>query len=207
MPTNPPPRLLLITESPLLPNLETLVTQALGGAPFDLLLRDYQATDDRIIALAQTLKPLLHAAGGRLLIHNRLEIAVSAGADGLHLPESGVTTREARTRLGPLPLLGRSCHEPESARKHLLHGGDYVTLSPVFATLSHPDAFPLGTERFAALRRRIPGPVLALGGIGVGNVQEVMAAGATGVALIRGIFQAPNPAQTTQELFRALQTT
>ncbi|MBF0213265.1 MAG: thiamine phosphate synthase [Magnetococcales bacterium] len=195
-----PPHLLIITESPLREDLEPLLARALTGAPFDLLLRDKGAAANRLIALGRRLKPLLHAAGGRLLIHDRADIARLVEADGLHLPENGMSTREARQLLGTEVLLGRSCHEPENAREHLLQGGDYVTLSPVFITGSHPEAIPLGVVRFSQWRARIPGAVLALGGIHEGNVRTVLDAGATGVALIRGLFTADDPASAARKL-------
>ncbi|NGZ05180.1 MAG: thiamine phosphate synthase [Magnetococcales bacterium] len=194
------PRLLLITDSPLPANLVDLVNIALTGAPFDLLLRDKTASEETLCAQAHILIPILHRAGGRLLIHNRLDVAIHVNADGLHLPETGLSTNQARQRLGPAKVLGRSCHAPAHACKHLLDGGDYVTLSPLFATASHPDAMPLGVNRFAAMRAQIPGPVLALGGIDPHNVWKAHAAGASGVALIRGLLHAPNPAQAAKEL-------
>ncbi|MBF0190696.1 MAG: thiamine phosphate synthase [Magnetococcales bacterium] len=200
----PPPRLLLITDAPLRADLESVLSRALSGAPFDLLLRDKNASDTTLEAVARRLKAILHPAGGRLLIHDRVEIAMKTGADGVHLPEAGQDTATARHLLGPALLLGRSCHETTHARQHLLQGGNYVTLSPVFATESHPEAIPLGLERFAVLRAAIPGPVLALGGIHGDNVHAVLGAGATGVALIRGIFNASDPAAATRHLSRAL---
>lgn len=196
----PPPRLLLITASPLPEDLVARVAVALTGAPFDLLLRDQLASDALLSQHARSLLPLLHRFGGRLLIHDRLELALSVHADGLHLPESGLETALARQRLGPGRLLGRSCHEPTRACKHLLDGGDYVTLSPLFATDSHPGAMPLGVARFATMRTSIPGAVLALGGIRVDNVHLARQAGASGVALIRGIFQAEDPPQAAHAL-------
>ncbi|MBF0270701.1 MAG: thiamine phosphate synthase [Magnetococcales bacterium] len=201
------PQLLLITDTPLRADLETVLSQALKGGSFDLLLRDKSASAATLVAVARRLKPILHAAGGRLLIHDRVDIALTTAADGVHLPEAGLTSAEARYLLGPIPLLGRSCHETTHARQHLLHGGNYVTLSPVFATASHPDATPLGVTRFATMRADIPGPVLALGGIHGGNVRAALEAGATGVALIRGIFNAPDPAEATWHISRAIQGT
>ncbi|MBF0340288.1 MAG: thiamine phosphate synthase [Magnetococcales bacterium] len=200
-----PPRLLLITDSLARPDLETVVTRALTGAPFDLLLRDKTAPDALVTTLARRLKPLLHAAGGRLLIHDRVDVALTVQADGLHLPEAARSTEEVRKLVGPRPILGRSCHDPENARKHLLQGGDYVTLSPVFITESHPESLPLGLERFSAMRAAIPGPVLALGGIHDGNIRDVLTTGATGVALIRGIFQANDPAEAAYRLYLHIQ--
>ncbi|MBF0448520.1 MAG: thiamine phosphate synthase, partial [Magnetococcales bacterium] len=101
-------------------------------------------------------------------------------------------------------LLGRSCHDLNGALTALEQGADYLTLSPVFATRSHPHALPLGLEKFAGLCRKIPGPVLALGGITPENSQKVRQAGAFGVALIRGILSSPNPEQAAQLLLKSI---
>ncbi|MBF0262302.1 MAG: thiamine phosphate synthase [Magnetococcales bacterium] len=195
-----PPRLLLITDSPVPPDLDRIIPHALTGGGFDLLLRDKTSTDAQLEPQARRVLATLHAAGGRLLLHDRLEMALRIDADGLHLPEHGMKTALARSFLGADRLLGRSCHSVESAQKHLLDGGDYVTLSPVFVTMSHPDATPLGLELFARMRAAIPGPVLALGGIEVENARSVWRAGAAGLALIRGVFQATDPADAVRKL-------
>lgn len=198
MPT--PPKLLLITDTPLPSDLDRIIARALTGGIFDLLIRDKGTSDAHLEPLARSLLATLHAAGGRLLLHERPEMARRIDADGLHLSEHGMETAQARRLLGANRLLGRSCHSVARAQKHLLAGGDYVTLSPVFVTLSHPDATPLGLERFATMRNAIPGPVLALGGIEEKNAHAVWQAGASGIALIRGVFQARDPADAVRKL-------
>ncbi|MBF0294868.1 MAG: thiamine phosphate synthase [Magnetococcales bacterium] len=189
---------MLITSPEPTPDPEGLLARALAGGSFDLLLREPLTPDAELVGLARRLQPLLTAHGGRLLIHGRPEVALEAEADGLHLPETA--TGEIRHIIGPDMLLGRSCHAVESACRHLQAGGDYVTLSPLFFTRSHPDATPLGLARFARMRAAIPGPVLALGGIEPENVAEAMRTGASGVALIRGVWNAPDPTAAVRRL-------
>ncbi|MBF0127150.1 MAG: thiamine phosphate synthase [Magnetococcales bacterium] len=195
-----PPRLLLITDHAVRPDIENAVSQALQGGPFDLLLRDKTASRTLLTQLARRLILLLTPSGGRLIVHEHLEIALDVGAAGAHLPEMGMETTEARRILGPHPLLGRSCHHTENACQHLHQGGDYVTLSPVFRTASHPDASPLGLERFSRMCAVVDGPVLALGGVNTDNAWSALQAGASGVALIRGVLNAPDPGQTIQTM-------
>ncbi|MBF0438864.1 MAG: thiamine phosphate synthase [Magnetococcales bacterium] len=195
-----PPRLLLITDPLVCPDIEGGIAAALQGGPFDVVLRNKTASAHTLTAQAHRIKALLRSTGGRLLIHGRADIALAVEADGVHLPECGMETSEVRQFIGPNRLLGRSCHNPENGRRHLLEGGDYVTLSPVFPTASHPEATPLGLERFSCMRAQIPGAVLALGGIQIGNVADTLRAGATGVALIRGILNTPDPGFAVQNL-------
>ncbi|WP_130472831.1 thiamine phosphate synthase, partial [Candidatus Magnetaquicoccus inordinatus] len=180
------PSLLLITDPTLGQHLPQQVTAALRGGVKHLLLRHKQATAGEMLRLAQEMQSLTRAYRAALLIHDRLDIALAVAADGVHLPEHGLPTAIART-LWP-GLLGRSCHSVESARQALQEGADYVTLSPLFATSSHPEATPLGLERFRSWRQQIHGPVLALGGIHKENAHLARAAGADGVAMIRGLL-------------------
>lgn len=196
------PRLLLITDPGLGVDLAAAVAAALEGGVTHLLLRDRTRSGRQLADLAGEMRALTRAHAARLLIHGDPELALAVAADGVHLPESGLPTASVRRLLGDGLLLGRSCHTVAAACRALADGASHVTLSPLFATRSHPGAEPLGLERFARMRRAIPGPVLALGGIGPGNAAAAMAAGADGVALIRGILDAEDVAAAARRLVR-----
>lgn len=194
----PLPRLLLITDRTVCPDLLPVITAALEGGVRHILLREKGLSAGPLTRLAKALLAKTVAYGAYLLIHDRLDVALAVGADGLHLPEDGLETSEARRLLAPLPgggLLGRSAHSVASACQALEGGADFVTLSPLFVTRSHPGMPALGLASFRAMRADIPGPVLALGGIQLDNVSDALQTGAEGVALIRGILDAPNPRQ------------
>ncbi len=195
-----PPRLLLITDRSVCPNLEATLTQAIAGGQFDILLRDKTASAESITLTARRLKILLQINGGRLIIHDRTDIALAVEADGVHLPEAGMATVDARRLLKPHQLLGRSCHNSQIARQHLQQGGNYITLSPLFPTQSHPDATPLGLSQFKSMVSSISGPTLALGGVHANNIASVMQTGAYGVALIRGVLDQPDPRSAVHTL-------
>lgn len=199
-----PPLLLLITDRGVAPDLEKEVAAALKGGVRHILLREKNAPPRETITLARSLNRIVTEAGGALLVSERTDIALTVGAAGVHLPENGLPTAAARKLLGPNKLLGRSCHAVETAVKAFADGADYVTLSPLFATRSHPDAEPLGLERFAAMVREIPGPVLALGGVDADNAREAVRAGAAGAALIRGLLGAPEIEAAARTLLRRL---
>ncbi|MEO5339357.1 MAG: thiamine phosphate synthase [Magnetococcus sp. MYC-9] len=206
----PLPRLLLITGR--FPNVDLLqvVEQALAGGVRHLLLREKGLPLPELTALAMALRRLTMERGAWLLIHDHPELALAVGADGVHLSEQGPETGAVRHLLKPLVgggLLGRSCHSVPAACHALAAGADYVTLSPLFPTLSHPGLPALGVERFAALRACIPGPVLALGGIHLANVDAALRAGADGVALIRGILENADPCQAAADLQVAMDRT
>ncbi|MBF0155066.1 MAG: thiamine phosphate synthase [Magnetococcales bacterium] len=201
------PRLLLITEPVVRSEGEVLLWRlksALSGGACHLLLRLPGWCGRDLYALAEVLRREV-ASPGSLLIHDRPDVALAVGADGVHLSSAGLPTQVVRQLLGSDLLLGRSCHDPETANRALAEGADYVTLSPLFATRSHPGAQPLGSAAFASQVCAISGPVVALGGVTPDNAAEALSTGATGVAVIRSILHAENPARATRQLLDILQ--
>ncbi len=127
----------------------------------------------------------------RLLVNGRLDVALAAGADGVHLPADGVPAAALRARFGRFEeggvLIGRSTHSVEEVERARDDGVDYVTFGPVFATPGKGS--PVGLDGLA--RAAAAGvPVLALGGVTLERLEEIARAGAAGVAAIR-LFQSP----------------
>lgn len=194
------PQLLLITDLGVSPDLTASVTAALQGGAKHILLRMKGASVADRLSWAKKLYPLIDEAGGTLLISGCMETTLAFPNTGLHLPEQGASVAATRSQIGPHRLLGQSCHSVASAQSALQGGADYVTLSPIFATQSHPEAQPLGVDRFQQMRQSIPGPVLALGGITELTAPDALAAKADGLALIRGVFDHPDPQSVTRNL-------
>ncbi|MCO6441437.1 MAG: Nudix family hydrolase [Nitrococcus mobilis] len=139
--------------------------------------------------LAHRLLAAVRAAGGRLLVSRRLDIARRVGTDGVHLSAAQLWALRAR----PLPtsrLVGASCHGPEDLARACAIGVDFAVLSPVRATPSHSDREPLGWRTFAAWIRDVSLPVYALGGVGPADMERAWRARAQGVAGIRGFWHA-----------------
>ena len=134
------------------------------------------------------------AARTRIIVNDRLDVALTEGADGVHLGEKSLPIAEAKRLVAGGGarkdfFIGVSCHSPEAARSAARDGADYLFFGPVFATPSKA-AFgaPQGLERLAAVCRGISIPVLAIGGITLENASACFAAGAAGIAAIR-LFQ------------------
>ncbi len=123
----------------------------------------------------------------RLLINDRLDVALAAGAQGVHLPGGGLAIADARRLAPPGFLIAASCHAPGEAVAAAEAGADFLVFGPVFATPSKPGATPAGLAALAAACRAAI-PVLALGGVNRENAAECLAAGAAGIAGIR-MFQ------------------
>jgi thiamine-phosphate pyrophosphorylase len=137
---------------------------------------------------------------GRFLVNRRADIALAAGADGVHLPSDGLPVEPLR-RLAPQLLIGRSCHSPGDVRRAAGEGCDYVLLGPVFATRSKPGtaAVSLAELREAS---RLGIEVFALGGISRDNLQTLEGSGIAGVAAIT-LFMTDSPVAAIVEDVRA----
>lgn len=152
-------------------------------------IREKDLDDRALLDLVRLARAELPAST-TLLVNGRLDVALAAGAAGVHLPVDGVPLSALRERFGGRVLLGRSTHTLEEVERARRDGADYVTFGPVYATPSKAGCGPpAGLERLAAAARlRIP--VYALGGVTLSRFGEVAAAGAAGVAAIR-MFQDP----------------
>jgi thiamine-phosphate pyrophosphorylase len=138
--------------------------------------------------------PASHAAPTRILVNDRLDVALSECAGGVHLGEKSLPVQEAK-RLAESRgqrknfLIGVSCHSPEAAASAASGGADYIFFGPVFATPSKAAyGAPQGLAQLAKVCRAISIPVLAIGGITLTNASACLAAGASGIAAIR-LFQ------------------
>jgi thiamine-phosphate pyrophosphorylase len=128
-----------------------------------------------------------------------LDVALAVGADGVHLGQTSFPSTTARRVLGPGRLIGASTHSP--AEIAAATGADFIVFGPVYATPSKVAyGEPQGLARLREAVAQSPVPVLAIGGITAERITEVMATGASGVALISALSAAPDPARATREL-------
>ena len=128
----------------------------------------------------------------RLLINERLDIAISCGADGVHLPSDSLPLAAVRSRVGRSLVAGISCHTGEEVEHAARDGADYALLGPVFETPSKPGGKALGLALLEQICRSAALPVFALGGVTRENAASCVRAGAAGIAGIRLFQQAPD---------------
>jgi thiamine-phosphate pyrophosphorylase len=153
-----------------------------------------------------TKSPARNSASPRILVNDRLDVALSENAGGVHLGESSLPLTETKrlvdARAGTRDFfVGVSCHSLETAKSAAAGGADYLFFGPVFATPSKA-AFgaPLGLERLAEVCRAVAIPVIAIGGITLANASSCLAAGASGIAAIRLFQDAPDISSIVQSL-------
>lgn len=157
----------------------------------------------------QAAREVIAACGGRarVLVNDRLDVALAAPADGVHLAARSLPPDEAR-RLLPAArgwLLGVSVHSVEEARRAAAAGADYVVFGHVFPTGSKPGVPCRGVAALAEVVAAVDVPVLAIGGVDRGNVAQVLATGAAGVAVIRALLNAADPEAEARRLRAAME--
>ena len=140
-------------------------------------------------SLARTVVGTARRFGAKVLLNAEPSWAEDCDADGVHLSSHRLMTLERRP-LAAKYLVAASCHDEAELRQAAKIGADFAVLSPVRATRSHPHAIPLGWEEFARLRMASDIPVYALGGLSADNLEEARLAGAAGLAMIRGVWEA-----------------
>ena len=183
--------------------LEEIAEAAFAGGCrwFSLREKDLPPAERR--ALLGALMVLGRRNGATVTVHEDIDAAVAAGADGVHLP-SGGSPKAARSRL-PGALIGASAHSAEEASALLRAGADYVTFSPVFLTESKPGYGPaLGLDGLARIVTQASGPVIALGGISAETAPLCLAGGAQGVAVMGEVMRAADPRAAVEAILRAI---
>jgi len=200
--------LYLITDRRSLPagrDLLATVRSALRGGVRAVQLREKDLSSAELYPLARELRQLTREFSARLLINDRVDLALAVEADGVHLGHHSLPIAVARQLLGDQRLIGVSTHHPDEVDRAAAAGADFVTFGPVYATPSKlPYGSPLGRSAFAAACADAPLPVFALGGVTAARLPELRAVGCTHVALIGAILHAVDPETATQTLLRAL---
>jgi thiamine-phosphate pyrophosphorylase len=197
----PQPPLLLVTDrhQARLPLVE-VVTAALAAGCRWVSMREKDLSADDQVALARTLLPAARRHGARLTVHGDATLAKACGADGVHLPSGGDPAR-SRALLGTGMLIGVSIHTVTEAEAIDPGVVDYAIAGPAFETASKPGYGPeIGRKGLAEIARAARVPVLAIGGINVARVAEVLAAGPAGIAVMGSVMRAADPGQVMKAL-------
>lgn len=169
-----------------------------------LSLREKDLPPGEQVALARGLVERAAAFGACVTVHGSPEVALQAGAHGVHLPEKA-DAAAARRHLGPQALVGQSVHAPEQARAADPAVVDYIIAGPFQATASKPGYGPvLGEAGLAAIVRASPVPVIAIGGVDAATVHACLAAGAAGVAVMGTVMRAARPEAVVAALLVSL---
>ena len=171
-----------------------------GGATL-IQIRDKLAPARSLIATVHAVRARLVGTGVPVLVNDRVDIAFAAGAEGVHVGQDDLPPAAARAILGKDALIGLSVGKPEECETVDPALVDHVGMGPFASTATKADAgTALGPERFAALRKRLALPVVAIGGIGPANAEAAIFAGADGIAVVSAIAHAPDPTAAAKTL-------
>ena len=182
-----------------------LIGRAVEGGATIIQLRGKKWTSREFLDVGMKAIRFLRPKNMPLIINDRVDISLACEADGVHLGQDDMPLPYAREILGKNKIIGISVATPSEAEAAEKGGADYVGAGPVFATLSKKDLGPvLGLEGLRAIRNKIKIPILAIGGITIANIADVISAGADGVAVISAIAAAKNPVQATTKLIEAI---
>jgi thiamine-phosphate pyrophosphorylase len=174
---------------------------ALAGGADALQLRQKDATCRERLALARDLRDLTREHDALLLINDRPDVAWLADADGVHLGEDDLPVRAARRLLGPDKIIGATANTVEAAQAAEAEGADYLGCGAMFPSITKPNRHVVGPRRWAEVSRAVRIPVFAIGGIEVGHLDELRAAGVDRVAVSYAIVAAGN-VEATARAFR-----
>ncbi|HML07222.1 MAG TPA: thiamine phosphate synthase [Xanthobacteraceae bacterium] len=207
-------RLCLVTDHALARgrSLAEIVAAAVKGGVTMIQLREKAAPTRAFIEEARTLKRLLAPLGVPLLVNDRIDVALAAGADGAHVGQHDMPVALARRLLGPAAIIGLSITELDEVRGADVELADYLGVGPIFAQSTKLDATPpLGLEGLAAVRRATRKRIMAIGGVSAANASAVRSAGADGIAVVSAIMGAEDPLAAARALasaadFRRLKT-
>jgi thiamine-phosphate diphosphorylase len=177
---------------------------AAGGARLALHVRGPGLPGRTIYDCVRALLGAAERSGAAVLVNDRVDVAMTLPVSGVQLPEHSLPVREARRLLGPDVWIGASVHGTERARAVENDGADYLVVGTVFATPSHPDRPGEGAELLERIARASGLPLVAIGGITPERVEIVQRAGAHGVAVRGGVWNARDPVAAVRAYLEVL---
>jgi thiamine-phosphate pyrophosphorylase len=184
--------------------LPDLVAAAVRGGVTAVQLREKHCATREFVELARALKSVLAPAGIPLIVNDRADVALAAGADGVHVGQSDMPCRDVRHLLGPSAVIGLSVENLAQAEAAPPEA-DYLGVSPVFSTPTKTDTAPAwGLAGLSALRRISHLQLVAIGGIHQDNAASVIACGADGIAVVSAICSAADPELAARALRREI---
>lgn len=184
---------------------EELAELAIAGGADAIQFRQKRGSTRRLIATARQMQAICRRRGIKLIVNDRLDVALAAEADGVHLGQDDFPMALARQILGPDKIIGGSASTMAEARRCAEEGVDYIGLGPVYPTTSKADASPAsGLDLVSRVAGELGLPVIAIGGIDENRAGAVVAAGAHGIAVISAVCCQADPTAATARLLAAL---
>ncbi len=179
-----------------------VLSAAIRGGVDVVQLREKRLSDEELITRAREAVGLCARAGALLIVNDRPAVALAAGVDGVHVGQDDMALAQVRALVGEGMLIGLSTHAPTEI--DAAGEADYIGVGPVHATPTKPGRAAVGLELVRYAAAHAPKPFFAIGGIQQSNIGAVLDAGATRVAVVRAIAEAPDPELAARALRDAL---
>jgi thiamine-phosphate pyrophosphorylase len=200
--------LYVITDTKLIPRqrfVETVEAALRGGATM-VQLREKEAPQEEVIRLGRELLAVTRRYRALLIINDHPTVAKAVGADGVHVGREDPSVTETRALLGPEAIIGASCYgDVARAAAAEQEGADYVAFGTPFPSPTKTKRTDISLGIFRQVKQRVKVPVFAIGGITIDNARQVIDAGADGIAVVSGVFAAPDveaAARALTQLFK-----
>lgn len=184
--------------------VEEFTRQVIEGGATCLQVRSKQGSARSVLELARRVLKGASDSGVPVIVNDRLDLALAARAQGVHLGEDDLPVVEARRIAGSSLLIGASASSLAAALKAAADGADYLGVGAVFPTPTKPEAVTIAPGLIAEIRRRISLPIVAIGGINESNLKIPLGQGADGIAIISALRQCPSPGEVTARLKQAI---
>lgn len=200
------PRLYVILDVALLTIPAQNCAQVLAEAGVRLLqYRNKKASPRELLNSSRELASLLIPRGVSFVVNDRADVAVLAGASGVHVGQDDLGVEQARAIVGEEKWVGVSTHDVEQFRSAAATSADYIAVGPIFATASKDNPDPvMGVEFIRQVRALTDKPIVAIGGITLESAASIIKAGADSVAVISDILGAPNPGHRARQYMESL---
>ncbi|BBO16867.1 thiamine phosphate synthase [Candidatus Brocadia pituitae] len=173
-------------------SLEEVLQDVIEGGADAIQLREKTMSDHEFLIIARQVRKVTAQSKTVFIVNDRVEIARKADADGLHIGQSDIDITTARNILGHNKIIGVSTHTISQARRAQQSGADYIGAGPVFSTATKSYEPPVGLDYVQQVKKEITIPFVAVGGINIGNVQEVLHAGGRRIAICSAIICSEN---------------
>jgi thiamine-phosphate pyrophosphorylase len=183
-----------------------LTELAIAGGADTIQFREKTGETRQMIRVAEEMSALCKKSGVTFIINDRVDVAIASYADGVHLGQNDFPIPLARKLLGERAIIGGSAATMEEAYKCLSEGADYIGFGPVYFTTSKEDAGPVsGLDLLKEVLKKIPLPIVAIGGITTENTPQVMQTGVHGIAVISAVCCQEDPTEAARCLRRLLE--
>lgn len=179
----------------------------INASQYLLHCREKDIDSNDFLEAAKTCRQICRRHGVPFLINDRIDIALACDADGVHIGQSDMPARVARTLLGPDKVIGVSCKTPQQAEKAWIDGADYIGCGGVYPTSTKENNITVGLDGLTSVCLASKLPVVAIGGIGVSNARSVLELGVPnlkGVAVVSAVFDRECILSETRKLRRVI---